>query len=910
VSFAWNRDAQVLIDSASQPYARLQGRVLKIDGVPAELLSAIALHAGEANAEQRIAAAGAGRHDLPHVRLVLDALIEADILTAAPRAASSRQHDSPDASGNAGADPAARRRDDSDNASGNDDADDTTAGRSSGPTQRPPPRLIVIGNGRLAHALLDAFRSRGIAVQTLLPETFASCRTEAFIRFERERVIDGGRERAPPAKPQKFDRTLHAAAIDELRELFTSVELVVCALEGVPYRALLDVNAAAIDSGRPCLFVRGSAVRCLIGPTAVAGPTACLHCAILQEEPLPEALKDALEHFRAPTVDDEAAGAVIQDLCTACVAEAISILDRGVPELAAELMQIRAGGLRSRHPLLPAGDCPSCARKTETDGGLALARAANVEAAVQIGRIWPISPEARPALAPDAYRSVGILGGGTAGYLTALALRALRPELRVTLIESSGIPIIGVGEATTPELVKFLHAKRFLGRDIVDFFRRVQPSFKLGIKFQWGLPPPYEFTFPFQRGRLLESQVYASTLNEQSLGAMLMMRERVPLMAEIAGRRRSLLHSVRFAYHLDNERFVHYLRDEASAVGIEYVDTVIADAELSADGTNVLALVGEDGRRYTFDLYVDCSGFRSVLLEKKLGSPFVSYADSLFTDCAVTANVPHDGTVKPYTLAETMDNGWCWNIPFESDDHRGYVFASAFTTIDKAIDEMRAKNPRMGDPKVIKFRSGRHADWWKGNVIAMGNAYGFVEPLESTALHMLVLQLEILTTHFPASRQDDAVKAVLNGKIGRRWDALRWFLGIHYKFNRRLDTPFWRAARNDVDIEGAAERVALFRERAPLSYRTSAFYTVLPPEFFSDDHSFDTLLMGQQVPARCLEPIEDAATWQRQRALLQAVARDALPQHEALPRLHESDTDQLRAFAMRDDSWLHTWVPA
>jgi tryptophan halogenase len=910
MSFAWNRGAQVLLDSAGQPYARLQGRVLKIEGVPAELLSAIALHAGEVNAEQRIVADIAGRPDLQHVGLVLGALVEAGILTDARKAASSRRHELPDGSGNAGVDPSAQSRDDSSDASGNDGADDTTRDRSSGQAQRPRPRLIVIGNGRLAHALRDAFHSHGIAVQTLLPETFASCRTEAFLRFERERVIDGGTQRAPPAKPQKFDRTLHSAAIDELRELFASVELVVCALEGVPYRALLDVNAAAIASGRPCLFVRGSAARCLIGPTVVAGPTACLHCAILQEEPLPGALEDAREHFRAPTADDEAAGAVISDLCTACVTETQSILDRGVPELAAELIQIRAGGLRSRHPLLPAGACPSCARKSETDSGLALARMANVEAAVQIGRIWPISPEARATPAPDAYRSVGILGGGTAGYLTALALRALRPELRVTLIESSGIPIIGVGEATTPELVKFLHAKRFLGRDIVDFFRRVQPSFKLGIKFQWGLPPPYEFTFPFQRGRLLESQVYESTLNEQSLGAMLMMRDRVPLVAETGGRQRSLLHSVRFAYHLDNERFVHYLRDEARTAGIDYVDTVITDAELSADGANVSALVGEDGRRYAFDLYVDCSGFRSVLLEKKLGSPFMSYADSLFTDCAVTANVPHDGTVKPYTLAETMDSGWCWNIPFESDDHRGYVFASAFTTVDKAIDEMRAKNPRMGDPKVIKFRSGRHADWWKGNVIAMGNAYGFVEPLESTALHMLVLQLEILTTHFPASRHDEAIKTVLNGKIGRRWDALRWFLGIHYKFNRRLDTPFWRAARSDVDISGAAERVALFRERAPLSYRTSAFYTVLPPEFFSDDHSFDTLLIGQQVPARCLEPIEDAVTWQRYRTVLQAVARDALPQHEALPRLRESHADQLRAFAMRDDSWLHTWVPA
>ena len=216
----------------------------------------------------------------------------------------------------------------------------------------------------------------------------------------------------------------------------------------------------------------------------------------------------------------------------------------------------------------------------------------------------------------------------------------------------------------------------------------------------------------------------------------------------------------------------------------------------------------------------------------------------------------------------------------------------------------------MQDPTTIKFRSGRHEHIWKGNVVAMGNSYGFVEPLESTALHMLVLQLEILTTHFPASRKDQAVKDVLNAKVARRWDALRWFLSIHYRFNQRLDTPFWRAARNEVDISGATERIELFRERAPLSYRTSAFYTVLPPEFFSDDHSFDTLLIGQQVPARWLQPVEERLAWRRHRALLREVAETAMPQTDALRLLGAGECDMLREFATREDSWLHTWIPA
>jgi tryptophan halogenase len=288
----------------------------------------------------------------------------------------------------------------------------------------------------------------------------------------------------------------------------------------------------------------------------------------------------------------------------------------------------------------------------------------------------------------------------------------------------------------------------------------------------------------------------------------------------------------------------------------------------------------------------------------------LTYDSTLFTDRAITATVPNDGMVKPYTLAETMPSGWCWNIPFEDGDHRGYVFSSAFSSVDQAIQEMRARNPQMDEPRLVKFRSGRHEHFWKGNVVALGNSYAFVEPLESTALHMLVLQLELLTTLFPMSRRDEAVKRTLNRKINARWDALRWFLGIHYKFNRRFETPFWQAANSETDISGAQERIDLFRERAPLSYRVSAFYTVYPPEFFSDDHAYDTLLMGQHVPARYVEPVEDQKTWRRTLAPLVRMGTGGLRQHDALPYLRERGTELLYDFAHREDSWLQTWLPA
>ncbi|MEH2158434.1 tryptophan halogenase family protein [Nostoc sp.] len=769
--------------------------------------------------------------------------------------------------------------------------------------------IAILGNHQLLDALNQTFATAGFQNHHALSLTdFASCQTPEFLALQQERILLNGSFKVS-------ENSLDAVSVSGLCELFQEFDFVICALEGVPYQALFDVNKSALASGTPCLFVTASPETALIGPTVIQG-TACFGCRVITLEAIPSVLQDILPQLSTPILA-QADSPLLSSIAQACLEEAISILGLNLTATrATSVVKINRQGdaygglcLRTVKRLLPSGECQQCTSQLDEPLGV-LQRSAIAAAAQEIGRIWPNSPNATIRAAADPYETVGILGGGTAGYLTALAFRALRPDIKVTLLESSAIPVIGVGEATTPELVKFLHSPRFLGLDIVDFYQRVLPTWKLGIKFQWGLPGDYEFTFPFQRGRLLESLLYDSTLNNQSLGAMLMSGDRAPIFDRGDGTPLSLLHQIRWAYHLDNRRFVRYLQEEAIAAGIQHIDVQISDAQMSADGETISHLITEDGRKLTYDLYIDCSGFRSMLLEQKLGSKFVSYQDTLSTDQAIAATVPHNGTIKPYTLAETMNNGWCWNIPFEDADHRGYVFSSAFCSADQALEEMRAKNPGMGDPWLVKFRSGRHEHFWKGNVVAIGNSYGFVEPLESTAIHMIVLELELLLTNFPASKQDEGVKSVLNRKISDRWDALRWFLGIHYKFNHRLSTPFWQAANRDTDISGAVERLALFSERAPLSYRNSMFYTLHPPEFFSDDHSYDTLLAGQQVSARFVEPIEDLATWQRQLAILKGLASTAMPQHQALSCLREKRQDLLYDFAKRRDSWLHTWLPA
>lgn len=499
------------------------------------------------------------------------------------------------------------------------------------------------------------------------------------------------------------------------------------------------------------------------------------------------------------------------------------------------------------------------------------------------------------------YRTIGIIGGGTAGYLTALGLRRARPELRVTLIESPEIPIIGVGEATTPLLVKFLHA--YLGKDPWDLFRRVDVTWKLGIRFEWGRPGAYFFNYAFDAGAVLEGNLYESDPNAYSLGSMLMSQDRVPILREGAGLT-SLLDKVSLAYHLDNEKFVRYLREEALKDGVERLERTVRTVNVTPDGSAVEGIVTDDGVTREFDLYVDCSGFRSALLEGALGSQFISYADSLFTDTAVVASVPHGGHIKPYTVAETMEAGWCWNIPTVVDDHRGYVFSSSYLSVEEAETEMRRKNPGMGEvQRVVKFRSGRHEEFWRGNVVAVGNSYGFVEPLESTGIHMIVHEVNQLCLNLPERKGTTAIQRVVNRKLNAHWDEIRWFLSVHYKFNQRSKSAFWRECNAKVDISGAADRVGFFQERAPLTYRQSMFWS---PEQIFTDFAYDVMLLGQKVPAQYLKPQEQRGPWTRRRDEIAATARKALSHEEAVAALQQSPPAVLRQMLTKPGSWV-TW---
>ncbi|ONI77922.1 hypothetical protein ALI144C_31475 [Actinosynnema sp. ALI-1.44] len=502
-----------------------------------------------------------------------------------------------------------------------------------------------------------------------------------------------------------------------------------------------------------------------------------------------------------------------------------------------------------------------------------------------LGELAPVPSDlSRPDDAdPQAIRRIGVIGGGTAGYLTALALKAKRPWLDVTLVESRQIPIIGVGEATVSYLTLFLH--HYLDIDAEELYRCVQPTWKLGIRFDWG-PHPDGFMGPFDWSAdsvgLLGALAATGNINGSTLGSAMMVADRTAVF-DVDGRPVSLMKYLPFAYHLDNGRFVSFLTDLARRRGVHHVEATLADVVVSG-AEWVDHVRTDDGRELRFDMYVDCTGFRSRLLGQALGTPFTSFASSLFTDSAVTGNIDHGGHLRPYTQATTMNAGWCWRIPTRESDHRGYVYSSAAISDQEAADEFARRYPGVDGLRQVRFRSGRHEKSWRGNVMGIGNAYGFVEPLESTGLLMIAVAVHSLVSTLPGSWSEPSPRELVNAGLGQQWNAIRWLLAIHYRFNTRLDTPFWKEVRATADVSGFDTLLEVYAGGAPLSQRHVLVQDVLnriAPTFFGL-FGIDYLLLGQQVPTRRMPLAEPIERWHARKHAADALVAAALPHREAL----------------------------
>jgi tryptophan halogenase len=485
-----------------------------------------------------------------------------------------------------------------------------------------------------------------------------------------------------------------------------------------------------------------------------------------------------------------------------------------------------------------------------------------------------------------AIRSVVIVGGGTAGWMTAAALaNALKAHCTVTLVESDDIGTVGVGEATIPPIRTF---NQTLGIDENDYVRATQGSFKLGIEFvDWGRKD-HRYFHPFGTyGRDFDMvPLHQYWLDAQSRG------DAPPLndlcMAWAAAKRgkftqpspdpRNVLSTFDYAYHFDAGLYARFLRTYAEARGVVRIEGKIADYEQGGETGFIRSVTLEDGRAFAADLFIDCSGFRGLLIEGALETGYQDWTHWLPCDRAVAVPCERAGDLTPYTRSTAREAGWQWRIPLQHRTGNGYVYCSKFITDDLAADKLLANldGKAMADPKPLRFVTGRRNLFWNKNVVAIGLSGGFMEPLESTSIHLIQAGIAKLLALFPDRDFDPLVTAEYNRLGIAEFERIRDFIILHYKLTMRTDSELWRYCGAMSVPDSVAWKIDHFRRYGRLLAREADLFG--PPSWLA-------VHVGQGNMPKATDPLmvhrgQDNAAILGKLADALARAAEAMPMHQ------------------------------
>ncbi|MFD1949965.1 tryptophan halogenase family protein [Sphingomonas arantia] len=493
--------------------------------------------------------------------------------------------------------------------------------------------------------------------------------------------------------------------------------------------------------------------------------------------------------------------------------------------------------------------------------------------------------------APTTPRRIVIVGGGTAGWMAAAAFgRLLGPAgTHVTLIESDDIATVGVGEATIPPIQTF-HA--MLGIDEAAFLRATGGSYKLGIRFEGWSRPGESYIHPFgQVGTDIAGHPFAAQWLRARQAGMAEPLDQYSLEARAATAGRfarpipngdSPLSRVGYAYHFDAGRYAAFLRAHAEANGVVRREGTVVAVDRGPAGIAAVRLA--DGSAIAGDLFVDCSGFRALLIEGALTAGWVDWSEQLPCDRAVAVASAADAAPLPLTRSTAKAAGWQWRIPLRHRTGNGHVFSSRHMGEDEATAILLAglEGSPVGTPRVLRFTTGHRRHFWSGNCVALGLAAGFMEPLESTSIHLVQRGIQHLLQMLPASPADDAIVARYNRIMTAEFTRIRDFLVAHYHLNARPE-PFWRERAALPPPAGLAEKLALYRSGGRI-FRES-------DELFNEQ-SWLAVLAGQAAPLVGHDPVCDALPIDavaRRIAAIERVVATALthmpPHADALARL-------------------------
>lgn len=481
------------------------------------------------------------------------------------------------------------------------------------------------------------------------------------------------------------------------------------------------------------------------------------------------------------------------------------------------------------------------------------------------------------------YERIVVLGGGTAGWMTAAALATGLRNTVVELVESEDIGTVGVGEATFPSIRAY---HQILGISEADFLRATNGTFKLGIKFRdWRVRgEDYYHTFG-NFGQLDGSDAlwgqYRRHVNaglgsfgEQCLPTVMAINDRFCAPGQDAA-------AFNYAYHFDANLYARFLRDLAMARGVRRTEGKVVDVTRKAGG-GVAALKLDDGRDVKADLFIDCSGFASLLLGRTLEEPFVDFSRWLPVDRAwACPSAPVGEDLTPYTRATALTAGWAWRIPLQDRIGNGHVFSTRFIDEDAAREELlrQIEGEPLAEPRLLRFTTGHRARFWSHNVVGIGLSTGFLEPLESTSIYLVQAGIGRLMPLLQrgGAMPPEAVEDYNTGLV-RQFERIRDFILMHYCLTARRDTPFWNTMAEVELPETLAYKLHAWRQTGALvQYDEEGF----------DGHSWLAIHAGMQHwpqrtdPTQTQIPVEKSLEWVRERERQLAAAVAPLPTHQA-----------------------------
>ncbi|MGN6376616.1 MAG: tryptophan halogenase family protein [Sphingomonas sp.] len=488
----------------------------------------------------------------------------------------------------------------------------------------------------------------------------------------------------------------------------------------------------------------------------------------------------------------------------------------------------------------------------------------------------------------DALRRLVIVGGGTAGWMAAAACARIAgalPGLEITLIESDEIGTVGVGEATIPQIVLF---NAMLGIDEAAFVRETNATYKLGIEFvDWTrIGHRYIHTFGFYGLDMNGIEFHHFWLKGRALG------DRTPLdhyslgaVGGLAGRfahprpdqPKSPLSKIGYAFQFDASLYARFLRRLAEAGGAKRIEGRIVDVARDGEREGVRSVTLASGTIVEGDLFIDCSGFRGLLIEQTLGAGFEDWSRWLPCDRAYAIACSLAGDRLPLTRATARPAGWQWRIPLQHRIGNGYVYSSAHLSDDEAAATLLANldGEPLGDPRPLRFTAGHRRRAWVGNVVALGLAGGFLEPLESTSIHLVQSGIARLMALFPSRAITEREIDRYNAETDQEYRDIRDFLVLHYRATTRDDTAFWDYCRTLEPPPGLADKIEMFRANGRIFREHNELFT---------ETSWLSVMAGQGIQPESYHPLADTIgdqeTLERLRHIRQVITDTA----QAMPR--------------------------